>query len=67
MFILYKDAAGYYRWTLYAANNRKIACSGEGFSSKQGAIDSINLVRAIAPDAKLTDRTVTSLHDLLRR
>lgn len=67
MFTLYKDTAGQYRWTLYAANNHKIACSGEGFSSKQGAIDSINLVRAIAPDAELTDRTTISLQNILRR
>lgn len=66
MFVLYKDVTGLYRWTLYAANNRKIACSGESFDSKQGAIDSIALVRSIAPTATFTDRTVT-LKNLFRR
>lgn len=30
-FQLYKDAAGYWRWTLFAVNGRKIADSGEGY------------------------------------
>jgi len=34
MYYLYKDAAGQWRWTLYAGNNRKIANSGEGYFNK---------------------------------
>lgn len=41
---VYKDAQGYWRWTLYAANNRKIANSGEGYHNRQDCIDAINLV-----------------------
>jgi uncharacterized protein YegP (UPF0339 family) len=30
----YKDRQKKWRWTLYAANGRKIACAGEGYSRK---------------------------------
>lgn len=45
-FKLYKDTAGYWRWTLYAANNRKIADSGEGYHNKSDAEGGINLVKS---------------------
>lgn len=45
MYYLYKDAAGQWRWTLYAANNRKIANSGEGYFNKVDCIAAINLVK----------------------
>lgn len=41
---VYKDQQGYYRWTLYAANNRKIADSGEGYVNRQDCVNGINLV-----------------------
>ena len=43
-FVLYKDVQGYWRWTLYAANNRKIANSGESYFNKTDARDAIDLV-----------------------
>ena len=43
---LYKDAAGYWRWTLYAANGNKIANSGEGYFNEADAQSGINLVKA---------------------
>lgn len=45
---LYTDAQGYWRWTLYAANNRKIANSGEGYFNKADCISAINLVKGSA-------------------
>ena len=45
-FALYKDVAGYWRWTLYAANNRKIADSGEGYFNKADAQSGISLVKS---------------------
>lgn len=45
-FKLYKDSAGYWRWTLYAANNRKIADSGESYYNKADAEAGINLVKS---------------------
>lgn len=34
---VFKDAAGYYRWRLKAANGEKIATSGESFYNEDGA------------------------------
>ena len=36
-FTIYRDVANGWRWTLYAANNRKIADSGEAYVEKAGA------------------------------
>jgi uncharacterized protein YegP (UPF0339 family) len=44
-FVLYKDVQGYWRWTLYAANNLKIANSGEGYWNKNDAQHGIDLVK----------------------
>ena len=30
----YRDRKGEWRWTLYATNGRKIACSGEGYTRR---------------------------------
>lgn len=43
-FVLYKDVQGHWRWTLYAANNRKIANSGEGYHNKADARHALDLV-----------------------
>jgi uncharacterized protein len=43
-FIVYQDVAKGWRWTLYAANNRKIADSGEAYVEKAGALWGIGLV-----------------------
>lgn len=53
---LYRDASGYWRWTLFAANYRKIANSGEGYVNKQDAVSAINLVKssATAPVREVT-------------
>jgi uncharacterized protein len=45
-FYLYKDVSGYWRWTLYAANNKKIANSGEGYWNKADCVSAISLVKA---------------------
>lgn len=44
-YYIYKDAGGYWRWYLEAANNRKIANSGEGYYNKQDCLHAINLVK----------------------
>ena len=43
---LYTDSAGYYRWRLYAANNRIIADSGEGYINRSDCVSAIDLVKA---------------------
>lgn len=45
-FHLYRDANNQWRWTLFAANNRKIANSGEGYLNKADCVHAINLVAA---------------------
>jgi uncharacterized protein YegP (UPF0339 family) len=44
-YYVYKDANGQWRWYLAAANNRKIANSGEGYHNKQDCLDAITLVK----------------------
>jgi uncharacterized protein YegP (UPF0339 family) len=44
-YYLYKDTTDQWRWTLYAANNRKIANSGESYWNKADAQAAINLVK----------------------
>jgi uncharacterized protein YegP (UPF0339 family) len=44
-YLLYKDAGNQWRWTLYAANNYKIANSGEGYYNKADATSAIGLVK----------------------
>ncbi len=45
-YYVYKDAAGYWRWTLYAANSKKIADSSEGYFNKADAEHGISLVKS---------------------
>ena len=45
-FKIYKDVGGYWRWTLYSANNKKIADSGESYYNKTDAESGINLVKS---------------------
>jgi uncharacterized protein len=45
-FKLYKDTAGYWRWTFYAVNGRKIADSGEGYVNKGDCQSAIDLVKS---------------------
>lgn len=50
-FVIYKDAGGEWRWTLYAANSKKIADSAEGYTSKAGCLHGARLVASISSDA----------------
>ena len=43
-YVVYLDQASQWRWTLYAANHRKIANSGEGYYNKADCGHGINLV-----------------------
>ncbi|HAH10294.1 MAG TPA: DUF1508 domain-containing protein [Alphaproteobacteria bacterium] len=47
-YYLYRDPDHQWRWTLYAANNRKIANSGEGYLNKADAQAAISLVKGSA-------------------
>ena len=54
-FAVYQDNARQYRWTLYAANNRKIADSGEGCFNRTDCVAGINLVKG-SSNAAIIDR-----------
>ena len=53
-FEIYKDRAGEFRWRFVAANNREV-CWSEGYSTKQGAIDSVYWVKSWASSAPVHD------------
>lgn len=46
-FRVYKDAGGYYRWTLWASNNKRVADSGEGYSNKSDCVSGIRIVTGL--------------------
>ena len=56
-FVLYKDAKGEWRWSLYAANSKIIADGSEGYANKADAIHGIGLVAAIATGAGIWNGT----------
>jgi len=55
-FEIYKDQANCFRWRLVAANGEHV-CWGESYTTKQGAIDSINWVKNWASLAPIHDLT----------
>lgn len=44
-FYIYRDTATQWRWTLFAANHKKIANSGEGYFNKTDCLHAIDLVK----------------------
>ena len=42
-YYVYLDQASQWRWTLYAANHRKIANSGEGYFNKTDCLHALDL------------------------
>lgn len=55
-FNIYQDEAGEYRWRLVAANNEIVGWS-EGYTTKQGAINSAQWVQIHAYSAPIHDLT----------
>lgn len=55
-FQIYRDRAGEYRWRLQASNNETVAVS-EGYTSKQSAIRSAQMVKIWASSATIEDLT----------
>jgi uncharacterized protein YegP (UPF0339 family) len=56
-FILYKDNRGEWRWTFRSSNHEAICASSEGYTSKQGALHGIALVKQGAAAARVYDDT----------
>jgi len=47
-YLIYKDVQNQWRWRLYAANNRIIANSGDGYHDKKACLLAISLVKGSA-------------------
>jgi uncharacterized protein YegP (UPF0339 family) len=56
VFLVYRDNAGGYRWTLFAANNLKVADSGEAYVSRSNAREAAERVKRLAPSAPIKDQ-----------
>lgn len=54
-FYTYRDNAGEYRWYLKDTNGRKIADSGEGYSSESNCERAIKNVIAACRDARIVN------------
>lgn len=52
-FVVYKDARGEWRWTLYADNSKKIADSAEGYTTKANCLHGARLVASVASNASI--------------
>lgn len=55
-FELYTDRQGEYRWRLRHANGRVIADSGEGYSSKDKALQGIESVKSNVQEAPVVEQ-----------
>ena len=58
-FVIYKDSKNEYRWRFKANNGEAIAVSSEGYTEKQGAMNSIALMK-LAYSAEVVDLTTTN-------
>jgi uncharacterized protein YegP (UPF0339 family) len=56
-FEVYQDAKGEFRWRLQDTNNRIIADSGEGYTTKANCLAGIEDVRTAARSATINDKT----------
>lgn len=57
-FVIFKDAAGKYRWHLQDANNRILADSGQGYVNKVSCRLAIRLIILKAKTASIIDKIV---------
>ena len=63
-FIIYKDRIGQYRWRCRAGGNNEIIAVSEGYVSKIGARNAIELIRKYAQNATVLDLTVQQVKTL---
>lgn len=56
-FVIYRDNARQFRWTLFAANNKRIADSGEGYQNKADCQAGIDLVKGTNSQTPVHDQT----------
>jgi uncharacterized protein len=56
-FVMYLDTASEYRWRFRASNGEIVADSAEGYTTRAGCENGINIMRREAPTAELIDLT----------
>lgn len=54
-FVVYRDAAGEYRWRLVASNG-KVVASGEGYKNKADCLSTIASIQKNSPSATVEDQ-----------
>lgn len=59
-FQIYKDARSEYRWRFLANNGKIVADSAEGYVTKQGCEDGIEIVKTQAATATIDDQTAVA-------
>lgn len=57
IFVIYVDQSNQYRWRLFAANNRIVADSGEGYHQLVDCEHAITLIKQNAPTAQVQVKT----------
>lgn len=62
-FVLYNDAVGEFRWTLFAENSKKIADSGEGYKNHADCLKGIRMVVAAVPGIRVNDKAQGKWYD----
>lgn len=60
-FLVYKDAAGEFRWRLFAQNSKIIADSAESYKNKADCVHGARLVSLIASGADIYDSDTRAL------
>jgi uncharacterized protein YegP (UPF0339 family) len=61
-FDVYEDERREWRWTLASiGNGRKIADSGEGYKNHSDCMSAINLIKTMAPMARVNDALTLAL------
>lgn len=59
-FVIYKDAGGYWRWTLYSEDNRIVADSGECYYRRADAESGIELVKQTLRTTPVVERATAA-------
>lgn len=54
-FVVYKDKADEWRWTLTHENSNKMADSGEGYKNKADCLSAIERIKSDAPTAPIKE------------
>ena len=60
-FEVYQDRADEWRWRLVHDNGNVIADSGQGYTTRQSALDGIESVKRNAPEATVIETSTTTV------